>query len=1421
MSDITIGINVQWDNQKQMEKARKDLLNLGNNALANASKFGKTDKEIQSAFKNMLPSINTASKALKVFSQEGYKAWVDYQKEIDIATKGQSSALATQSRNLAKGFEVVAKTVGATKEDLTSYIGKIRQVSEEHEKVILANKRVASSFSSNDFLALVNKNKIATEKWANSTVAVSQAMSDISKKGAKLEFANTTGKYTADLEKLRLEYDKLNKELNTTNLGKFNTMLNQQFSHTESLSDSLTALREKYKTLDTVIKSTISSGDTRNLSYYQAELKKTASSLDRLETLSKKFDKEGFFTNLNKNTKVVEEMDGKLASVNSRMKMLRTTIMKLTDSGNANESEMRELREEYAKVSAEQKKLQKETNGTADRIKNLIKSFVSAQAIVWAIRTVFTKLINVLKDSAAAAAKAEETMNLFEVVFEGVSKSAQTMATSMAKSFGVANSSIREGLSVLGDFSEGLGMSNNAALEFSNRLTSRTMDVVSFKNIMGDTTEILRNLSSGLAGNTENFRAWGYVIKESSVKLWLAKNNMEKLTGTALELAKVQARAAIFMEQSSNAAGDMARTFDSTVNVSRRLTEANKQLGENLGVGINELVTPVKRGFLDLVNQWNLATEAKKAYAEIDPFAKDTTLDTKSLDNTVSTYLKAAGSQELNKTVAGSVTARATALIDAITNISPVKGLIDKTSLSSYTSAIGTLGFDKLDILIKGANASIDDVVGSLDRLGVAYDKQAIVLLKRIDEEKASTEQAKKNRQALKEFGESLNEWSLLSQGGLYSSVSDNLKAQITVLQTALGTSPDNASLAGQWQDKLETIIESASNTLIQAQNEGNEVLEATAQDIIDQSVSQWKKAQAVIDEQAKVAKLEKDNADALKTAIDKFKNAISTLTSSINASLKMLSDLSIENKVSASMLGQDSSIVSVAQQRAKALFSARDENKTAQQAFEALHNASSGSYQRLRESNIPQSVKEKVGGFSEYMDMIQKQEDNIKLINIYFDRQIDITKFNLAYTTAMGDANADTLRNLQLQYDISLINLKAQKERGDITQEEFDNSKTILRYQLDTARTAQGLADTLKSSAFKDSLKALSNIGKKTSIGGYFSDAATTRDASMDTASDEYNKALLNAKYFYEKDVAKVMYENTKKGIEDAYDSDRLQTVLSNTGVSSGFGMPLISDIMDIMNQGSNKEGVSSLGQGLTSLGEIVLTVLSQFDSFKEVLDIVNDAIQELAPIIKSFLAPLLTLLEPIVTLLKVLLLPTLEILLPIIKSIALILNVLVSVISTVLVWLKAFGGVLKDLVTFNWGHIGKNFSDATKQTTDIWTTFNKNAKLISDITLDTANNLKSANTEYIKAIDDMLKSGILTGQEALQLVAKNAGTTYTGNNMVSLSKDAYTRTTPTTNTVNVGTITIDAKNKTMEQIMEELRQLGYEESITGGVAG
>ena len=259
--------------------------------------------------------------------------------------------------------------------------------------------------------------------------------------------------------------------------------------------------------------------------------------------------------------------------------------------------------------------LAKASQKATPSIKGLFKEFAKGQLLASGVESALRKAVQLFVEAGKVAAHAEETVNLFNTTFEDVQNVAEKIASTIQNKMGIANSSAKEALGIFGDLALSYGQTQSAALDFAESAVKTTLDLISFKNIEGDTVEIMRNFSSGLVGNYENFKKLGIIVTATEIDSRLAAKGMQNLTGAAAQFAKAQEALLIVQEKSQNAFGDMEKTLNSTANITRRVQEENKTLMENLGRHSNVILNPFKLAWLEIASAINRAEEAQRQFA--------------------------------------------------------------------------------------------------------------------------------------------------------------------------------------------------------------------------------------------------------------------------------------------------------------------------------------------------------------------------------------------------------------------------------------------------------------------------------------------------------------------------------------------------------------------------------------------------------------------------------------------------------------------------------------------------------------------------------------------------------------------------------------------------------------------------------------
>ena len=252
----------------------------------------------------------------------------------------------------------------------------------------------------------------------------------------------------------------------------------------------------------------------------------------------------------------------------------------------------------WKSAAAKARKLAKDINkNLAGRVGRAAKQAAAGIALVGAA-------------AAAAAVKfigfassAEEVSTKFDAVFAASGKAADSVASDLANSFGLADSTAKELLSSTGDILTGFGFTSDEALDLSDKVARLGSDLASFTNFSNGASGASAALTKLLLGETEQAKSLGIVVRQGSEEFKDAVKAQMAATGQTETQAKALVALRMATEQSKNAIGDFERTQDSVTNRTRVAKEALKSAREEIGKAIIE-----NSGYADI-----LALVTKKA----------------------------------------------------------------------------------------------------------------------------------------------------------------------------------------------------------------------------------------------------------------------------------------------------------------------------------------------------------------------------------------------------------------------------------------------------------------------------------------------------------------------------------------------------------------------------------------------------------------------------------------------------------------------------------------------------------------------------------------------------------------------------------------------------------------------------------------
>ncbi|MFA6336269.1 MAG: phage tail tape measure protein, partial [Bacteroidales bacterium] len=247
------------------------------------------------------------------------------------------------------------------------------------------------------------------------------------------------------------------------------------------------------------------------------------------------------------------------------------------------------------------------------KVENQIKKVGQTMASVGQKMSLFvtTPIVAGLTMAFKSASDLNENINKTEVAFKDVSDEVKAWSKTTLVSFGLAQSSALDAVSLYGDMATSMGLNTKEAAKLSMALVGLGADLSSFKNIGIEQAQTA--LSGIFTGETESLKRLGIVMTEVTLKEFAFKEGITKKIDSMTQAEKVQLRYNYVMSATTNAQGDFLRTSEGTANQMRLFKESLKETSAAFGSILLPVITPVIKKineFIQAMGRWD--TETKK-----------------------------------------------------------------------------------------------------------------------------------------------------------------------------------------------------------------------------------------------------------------------------------------------------------------------------------------------------------------------------------------------------------------------------------------------------------------------------------------------------------------------------------------------------------------------------------------------------------------------------------------------------------------------------------------------------------------------------------------------------------------------------------------------------------------------------------------
>lgn len=239
------------------------------------------------------------------------------------------------------------------------------------------------------------------------------------------------------------------------------------------------------------------------------------------------------------------------------------------------------------------------TNGISQAQSKLSAFGDKCKAIGGALTAAITlPVVAVGAEIIKLASDAQEMQSKFSTVFGDSAEDAEAWAEAYGEAAGRSKNAI---MTMMGDFGSvltGLGMSRDAAAEFSGQVVELAMDLGSFNNMAPE--EAFDKISSAMRGESEAAESLGVAMNEVTIAAQMQSMGLQGQFSDLDEVTKKQVLYNLIVSQSGDALGDAVKTSGSFANQMNALKGKLEDVGAALGTHLLPYATALVNSLKEL-----------------------------------------------------------------------------------------------------------------------------------------------------------------------------------------------------------------------------------------------------------------------------------------------------------------------------------------------------------------------------------------------------------------------------------------------------------------------------------------------------------------------------------------------------------------------------------------------------------------------------------------------------------------------------------------------------------------------------------------------------------------------------------------------------------------------------------------------------
>ncbi|WHH58488.1 hypothetical protein [Petroclostridium sp. X23] len=332
----------------------------------------------------------------------------------------------------------------------------------------------------------------------------------------------------------------------------------------------------------------------------------------------------------------------------------------------------------------------RELRGISGNAQSMVGSAFKKLGATIAATFAVKSMIDFGKASVQLASDLTEVQNVVDVTFGAMAEDINQFSKEALNNFGMAELSAKRFSSTMGAMLKSSGLTGQAIVDMSKKITGLTGDMASFYNLSQD--EAFQKIRSGLAGETEPLRQLGINMSVANLEAYALSKGIRKSYQEMTQAEQTLLRYNYLLNATKDAQGDFARTSDSWANQVRLMGEQWKIFQSTMGQGFINVLTPVIKGLNTLIQKLQIAAQYFKAFTEM-----------------------VFGAQ---KATAQGAAAAATAAVsmDGMSDASAGVGDAVKKTNKELKRSVGS--FDQLNVLTQNTADAMEGISGNTSSIG-------------------------------------------------------------------------------------------------------------------------------------------------------------------------------------------------------------------------------------------------------------------------------------------------------------------------------------------------------------------------------------------------------------------------------------------------------------------------------------------------------------------------------------------------------------------------------------------------------------------------------------------------------------------------------------------------------------------------------